>query len=366
MNIREKLQITIITYNRDIYLERTLNFLTQKDSPIKDFDFLVLDNASTDNTYNIIKDFQKKFPNIQYYRNTHNIGANANIVRAFEMNKKDYIWVLGDCYLYNWNNWDELENAILSNKPAIVVTRDAIPVGEENIPHVLNQSGFLAACIYSKDLISGSILKQMYDNIYTMFPHVVPLVAHVNNGGDFSFVTESIVSHAYWQGERKGKKYEGWYRDFKKEELYPKSSTMSYILGLLTVLSVLKNKEYKKETIKILYKYQRKLGINNPFKGLTDKYIEIKDLSQLADLYVYSNPDKRSELAQMILSIFPLKEIIVNLFTSFFRRFKYTNLYLGSKICTYRFLAANSKGYKRKRYIQKIRKNKKIKEMRRI
>ena len=73
----------------------------------------ILDNASTDGTSDLIKEYFKKFPNIVHIRHNRNIGGNANIVRAFESATKEYLWILCDDDFYCWDYWNELEQAIL-------------------------------------------------------------------------------------------------------------------------------------------------------------------------------------------------------------------------------------------------------------
>ena len=59
--VSKKLQIVIVTYNRSQYLERTLNTLFDKDSPVKDVDVLVQNNCSTDNTKDVCEKFKQKY-----------------------------------------------------------------------------------------------------------------------------------------------------------------------------------------------------------------------------------------------------------------------------------------------------------------
>lgn len=58
MNIKNKLQIIIITYNRAEKLNKTLIQLLENDSPVKEYNILILDNNSTDNTSDLVKNFR--------------------------------------------------------------------------------------------------------------------------------------------------------------------------------------------------------------------------------------------------------------------------------------------------------------------
>ena len=333
MSIKDKLQLTIVTYNRDIYLENTLKQLTDINSPVRDFDILILDNCSTDNTIDIVKSFQKDFSNISYYKNNVNIGGNGNITRAFELNTKDYLWVLGDSYIYDWTNWDEVERAINNNEKIIVATRDAIPDDNKTTSAVLSESGFLSACIFSAKVLDGIVIKLMYDNIYTMFPHVVPLVNAINNGENPYILNKGIIRHGGWTGEAAKGKYAGWYRDFSQSDIYTKNATMSYILGMSIVLSKLNDEKLKLDTFEVLYKnLQTLLSVKNPFESEVKAYAAKKNISQLGDLYTYLKSKHCKNIDQYIISQFPLQKLFINIFF----RFK-PNVY-SIKYVTYKIL----------------------------
>ena len=61
MSIKDKLQIYLITYNRKIQLEHTLKQILAKDSPIRNFDITILDNASTDGASELIDEYCQNF-----------------------------------------------------------------------------------------------------------------------------------------------------------------------------------------------------------------------------------------------------------------------------------------------------------------
>ena len=93
-SIKDSLEIIVITYNRAKYLERTFAQIFAPESPVRDFDITVLDNKSTDNTAQVVAEYQKRFPNLRHVVNNRNIGGNANIAKAFTEAKKEYLWIL--------------------------------------------------------------------------------------------------------------------------------------------------------------------------------------------------------------------------------------------------------------------------------
>lgn len=67
--------ICIPTYNRAPYLKKCLDSLVcQTEFLNGDVEIVISDNASTDNTADIVYNYQKKYKNIQYYKNSENCG----------------------------------------------------------------------------------------------------------------------------------------------------------------------------------------------------------------------------------------------------------------------------------------------------
>ncbi|WP_191018024.1 glycosyltransferase family 2 protein [Treponema zioleckii] len=66
------LSICIPTYNRAEYLEKSLESLVSQPE-FAQIEVVISDNASTDNTEEVCRSYQKKYPNIVYFRNEENI-----------------------------------------------------------------------------------------------------------------------------------------------------------------------------------------------------------------------------------------------------------------------------------------------------
>ncbi len=68
----KQLSICIPTYNRKECLSQCLESII-KQSVFNDIEIIISDNASTDGTFDIIKEYCDKFSNISYFRNSENI-----------------------------------------------------------------------------------------------------------------------------------------------------------------------------------------------------------------------------------------------------------------------------------------------------
>ena len=120
-DISDILDITLITYNRAPYLEKTLAAVLADESPIRKCELTILDNRSTDGTAQVIDSFRARHPNVRHVVNRFNVGGNANIARALERYEKPYHWVLCDDDKYDWSGWPGVEAAMDAGAKIICV-----------------------------------------------------------------------------------------------------------------------------------------------------------------------------------------------------------------------------------------------------
>ncbi|ARA21897.1 TPA: glycosyltransferase [Proteus mirabilis] len=85
------ISICCITYNQEAYIQDALNsFLKQKTA--FPFEILIGDDRSTDNTLNILIEYQNKYPNIiRIICPEKNLGANSNLLNLIHHAKAKYI-----------------------------------------------------------------------------------------------------------------------------------------------------------------------------------------------------------------------------------------------------------------------------------
>jgi glycosyltransferase involved in cell wall biosynthesis len=91
------LSICIPTYNRANFLSNTLLAIApQVDQYCNICELIISDNASEDETKNIIKEYQNHYKGIQYFVNPQNLGGRQNIWKVTTYATGKYIWILGD------------------------------------------------------------------------------------------------------------------------------------------------------------------------------------------------------------------------------------------------------------------------------
>ncbi len=78
----EKVSILIPVYNRKNLIEETIK--SALNQTYKNVEIIIVDNKSTDGTYEILKKYAEKYENIKLYRNKENIGPVRNWMKCIE------------------------------------------------------------------------------------------------------------------------------------------------------------------------------------------------------------------------------------------------------------------------------------------
>lgn len=97
MTVAIPITVGLPVYNREKYLRASLDSLLSQ--TFTDFELVICDNASTDGTEAICRDYAARDPRIRYHRNAVNVGANRNFNRVFELARGKYLkWSTSDDY----------------------------------------------------------------------------------------------------------------------------------------------------------------------------------------------------------------------------------------------------------------------------
>lgn len=104
--------IVIPTYNRAKLLKATIA-ITLKQT-FRDFEIIISNNASDDNTREIVKSFKDK--RIRYFENKKNIGSEKNVKKAMSYARGIYIFTIGDDDFILFENTLEKTKKLLDDK----------------------------------------------------------------------------------------------------------------------------------------------------------------------------------------------------------------------------------------------------------
>ena len=90
-----RVSLGLPVYNGEKYLAEAIDSILAQD--FRDFELLIVDNASTDRTAEICQAYAAADNRIRYYRNEHNLGAFGNFNRAFELRSGEFFkWCASD------------------------------------------------------------------------------------------------------------------------------------------------------------------------------------------------------------------------------------------------------------------------------
>ena len=106
-----KISIIICTYNGEKYLEQTIN--SALNQTYDNFEIIIVDDNSIDNSQKIIENFSNKFLNIKYSYNNKNFGLAFSRNKAIEISNGEWITFLDQDDKFNS---DKLSKMLLLTK----------------------------------------------------------------------------------------------------------------------------------------------------------------------------------------------------------------------------------------------------------
>jgi glycosyltransferase involved in cell wall biosynthesis len=121
--------VGVPVYNGEDYLRQALDALAAQD--VEDFEVIVCDNASTDSTPEIAKEYVAADPRFRYHRNEHNLGLSGNFNKAFELATGRY---------FKWAAHDDLHppqalrvaTTVLERDPDAVICGSAVAIMDDD------------------------------------------------------------------------------------------------------------------------------------------------------------------------------------------------------------------------------------------
>jgi glycosyltransferase involved in cell wall biosynthesis len=126
-----RLSIGVPVYNGGSLLSEMLKSLVTQ--TFTDFEIVISDNASTDDTSDIARGFADKDGRVRYYRNETNIGAGPNFNRVFELaNSPVY---------FKWAAHDDLYKPTFLERCVEMLDRDAHVVLAYTMVDVIDETG---------------------------------------------------------------------------------------------------------------------------------------------------------------------------------------------------------------------------------
>lgn len=213
-----KLSICIPTYNRSKYLPELIESIMSQ-SEGSDVEIVISDNASTDNTEEVLNPFLRKYKNIVYSVSENNAGPDRNFFRAVSLANAEYCWLMGSDEKLDIGALKLVLNSLATNKDVYLQDRVECDIemfrlqrrswwknsvkkewdfSNDDINHYFEQCTSLGG-VFSF-LSSIVVKKKKWDNYIpldsyyeTAYSHVYPLLSVLKDGGTLSLLEGSGI-----------------------------------------------------------------------------------------------------------------------------------------------------------------------------
>jgi glycosyltransferase involved in cell wall biosynthesis len=173
--MRPVLTIAIPTFNRAFYLAILLKQLNKEIPSLLDskaIEIIISDNASDDDTQDVVNYAIENGLEINYFRNIKNIGSDRNIAQCFNMASGNYVLIIGDDDVLIDGMLRKIIKNLINFSPSILYLRaygynydfvselpaiDGKWVSYNDIGDFLNNVGaqisLISTCVFNKQLI---------------------------------------------------------------------------------------------------------------------------------------------------------------------------------------------------------------------
>lgn len=196
-----KVSIGIPVYNGEKYLEATLKSLLSQ--TFQDFEIIISDNASTDSTPGLCRDYCQQDPRIHYYRAEVNQGPGWNYNRVFDLAIGEY---------FKWQAHDDLiapeflekSVAVLDQQPEVLLCYcdtahvddhgTQIAVNSQRLPTDHPQPSQRFRSLIESRHVSCEIFGLMQKSVLDRLPR---MGAHAH--GDVLFICRLLLDGPFYQ-----------------------------------------------------------------------------------------------------------------------------------------------------------------------
>lgn len=214
-----RLSVCIPTYNFGGFIGETLKSVV--DQAGDDVEIIVVDGASTDNTAEVVREYQKRCPRIAYHLLDKKGGIDKDMAKAVELAQGDYCWLLSsddalksgaidrvlreiasgyDIYLCNRTECDRNLKPIHNRSWLSHNKGDAVFnfSSKSELLHYFSQAKSIGALFsyMSSIIVSRTKWDDIgYDGRFTgtNYAHAFRLFTILNNGGMLKYIKDSLV-----------------------------------------------------------------------------------------------------------------------------------------------------------------------------
>jgi glycosyltransferase involved in cell wall biosynthesis len=196
-----KLSICIPTYNRVSYLKKTIKSILLSNR--QDFDLVISDNCSTDNTQDFCLSISLQDSRLKYFRNNQNLGISQNVYQCIINANSEYIYFLSDEDEFKSEMIDRAFNLLDSNYSAILssvydthnnnfyIKRHTESFKNFNYDLIRQMHTYISGIIVKKTYLNLEFLEKSVKDQNNIYPHIPVLLMCFLKGN--CYVTSEIL-----------------------------------------------------------------------------------------------------------------------------------------------------------------------------
>jgi len=176
-----KLSICIPTYNMARFLPVLLDSILEQNHEKNEIEICISDNASVDETSQIIAAYKERYKNINYVRLAENIGYDLNCLNVVAIANGEYIWLMGADDIIEKEAINYVLNQLEHNFLLSGISLDRNIYSAE-----LKQEKYIPSCYAAIDEKRADIIYNESEKIFAAL------------GNNFGYISAQIVKKHYW------------------------------------------------------------------------------------------------------------------------------------------------------------------------
>jgi len=202
-------------YNEEALIGEFLEKATElMDATIQDYEIILIDDASTDKTYEIAESFRMKNNRLIIFRNKHNLNVGLSSQRAIQMASKEYLFWQTIDWSYDISHLREFLNYLktfdivqgVRRKPVVVKVKFLKPIVAFlkifGTKHLVMRSDTVIKAIIS--VINYVMIRMLFNIPLSDFQNVTfyktEWIQSIKYEANSSFVNPEGLIKAYWRG----------------------------------------------------------------------------------------------------------------------------------------------------------------------
>ena len=156
MNSPPKISVLMSVYNDEKTLERSIESILKQ--TFRNFEFLINDDSSTDDSSKIVKNFSNIDNRIKFFQNENNIGLTKSLNKLIKQSNGEFIARQDSDDISHIERFQKQINVIESGKFDIVTTRANVIGEKRKIPNISFYFPKRYIIKYKNPFIHGSLL----------------------------------------------------------------------------------------------------------------------------------------------------------------------------------------------------------------